>query len=287
MLGDLALVLRIAWEIARFSEADTASIMRESSLMTEQLQLQGFQSNNLAANVTNGLQPAFQMDAGFPRNLVTIPPVISPTVANGLNPVGYVASGLTLPRYQNWSFTIQRQLSNSLLLDISYTGNHGTRLPMASQYLGLPSNTNNPSILGLGSALLSADINSPAARAAGITAPYPGFTGIVAQALRPYPQYQRIDWRDWPMGNSIYHSLQVKLDKRFTNGSLFRVFYTRSKLINNGAETSGSNNAAHESTEPGEYPAGTLCQHRRCTKHLRLLVHVSPSVWKKPRQRTG
>jgi len=43
------------------------------------------------------------------------------------------------------------------------------------------------------------------------------------------------------MGNSIYHSLQVKLDKRFTNGSLFRVFYTRSKLINNGAETSGSN----------------------------------------------
>ena len=203
---------------------------------------QGFTSNNLAANVSNGLQPAFQMDAGFPRNLVTIPPVINPAVANGLNPVGYVASGLTLPRYQNWSFTVQRQLSNSLLLDISYTGNHGTRLPIASQYLGIPSNTNNPSVLGLGSALLSADINSPAARAAGITAPYPGFTGIVAQALRPFPQYQRIDYRNWPMGNSIYHSVQVKLDKRFTNGSLFRVFYTRSKLINNGAETSGANN---------------------------------------------
>jgi len=29
----------------------------------------------------------------------------------------------------------------------------------------------------------------------------------------------------------------MKLDKRFTNGSLFRVFYTRSKLINNGAES--------------------------------------------------
>ena len=60
--------------------------------------------------------------------------------------------------------------------------------------------------------------------------------GNVAQALRPYPQYQLINWRAWPIGNSIYHSLQVKVDKRFTSGSLFRVFYTRSKLINNGAE---------------------------------------------------
>ena len=75
----------------------------------------------------------------------------------------------------------------------------------------------------------------------------------MAQALRPYPQYQRIDYRNWPMGNSIYHSVQVKLDKRFTNGSLFRVFYTRSKLINNGAETSGANN------QPGnpQNPAST------------------------------
>jgi hypothetical protein len=206
---------------------------------------QGFLSTPSAPNLTNGLQPAFQLDAGFPRNNIVLPPTITPTVANGINPSGYVASGLTLPRYQNWSFTVQRQLSNSLLLDISYTGNHGTRLPMLAQYLGLPFNMNNPSVLGLGSALLQSDINSPAARAAGIPVPYTGFTGNVAQALRPYPQYQTISWRSWPIGNSIYHSLQVKLDKRFTNGALFRVFYTRSKLINNGAERgdTGADNA--------------------------------------------
>jgi len=198
--------------------------------------IQGFQSNLSAPNLTNGLQPAFQLDSGFPRDRIVFPPTISPTIANGIAPVGYVASGLTLPRYQNWSFTVQRQLSNSLLLDVSYTANHGTRLPMSGQYLGLPANRNNPSILPLGSALLQSDINSPAAQSAGIRAPYAGFTGNVAQALRPYPQYQNIDWRGWPIGASIYHSLQVKLDKRFTNGALFRVFYTRSKLINNGAE---------------------------------------------------
>lgn len=198
--------------------------------------IQGFQSNLLAPNTTNGLQPAFQLDAGFPRNRIVLPPQISPTIANGISPVGYVKSGLTLPRYQNWSFTVQRQISNTMLVDATYSANHGTRLPLAGTYLGLGQNMNDPAIISLGSAVLQADINSATARAAGITAPYPGFTGNVAQALRPFPQYQGIDWRGWPIGNSIYHSLQLKLDKRFTSGSLFRVFYTRSKLINNGAE---------------------------------------------------
>ena len=198
--------------------------------------IQGFNTNPTAPNLTNGLQPAFNLDSGFPRANIVFPPRIDPTVANGIGPVGYVASGLTLPRYQNYSFTFQRQLSNTLLFDVSYTANHGTRLPLNGQYLGIPANMNNPSILGLGSALLQSDINSPAAKAAGVAPPYAGFTGNVAQALRPYPQYQLIDWRAWPIGNSIYHSLQAQLNKRFTNGSLFRVFYTRSKLINNGAE---------------------------------------------------
>jgi len=197
---------------------------------------QGFSTNPSAPNTTNGLTPPFYLDAGFPRDKIILPPVINPVFANGISPAGYTASELTLPRYQNWSFTIQRQLSNSMLLDISYTGNHGTRLPTAAQYLGLPYNMNSPTILGLGSAVLQSDINSPAARAAGIPIPYPGFTGNVAQALRPFPQYQTINWREWPIGNSIYHSVQIKLDKRFTSGSLFRVFYTRSKLINSGAE---------------------------------------------------
>jgi hypothetical protein len=204
--------------------------------------IQGFQSNLLAPNTTNGLQPAFYLDNGFPRNLITFPPNTSPSVANGTSPVGYVPTGLTLPRYQNWSFTIQRQLSNSLLLDISYTANHGTRLPMNGNFVGLLRNDNSPSVIGLGSALLQSDINSPAARAAGIPIPYAGFTGNVAQALRPFPQYQNIDWRAWPIGKSIYHSLQVKVDKRFTNGGTFRLFYTRSKLINNGAENGQNGN---------------------------------------------
>jgi hypothetical protein len=99
---------------------------------------------------------------------------------------------------------------------------------------------NDPKILALGTRVLQADINSDTARQAGILPPYPGFTGIVAQALRPWPQYQGINWHTWPIGKSIYHSLQVKLDKRFASGMFFRIFYTRSKLLNNAADNGNS-----------------------------------------------
>ena len=197
----------------------------------------GFEANNTAPNVTNGLYPTFHMDDGFPRDRIRFPPFIDPTFANGTAPVGYPKDGLVLPRYQNWSFTIQRQLTDTMVFDTSYVANRGTRLPHNPQFLGSYYNMNNPDILALGTRVLQADINSPEARAAGIPIPYPGFTGNVAQALRPWPQYQAIEWRDIPIGQSIFHSLQTKLDKRFSNGLQFRTFWTWSKLLNNRSES--------------------------------------------------
>jgi Carboxypeptidase regulatory-like domain len=196
----------------------------------------GFTGNSDAPNNTNGLKPVFQLDDGFPADKIRRPPFIDPSFANGTSPTVYPQDGLTLPRYQNWSLTFQHQLQDNLVVDVSYIGNRGTRLPAEWTYLGTAANMNNPSVLGLGSAVLGADINSDTARNAGISPPYSGFTGNVAQALRPWPQYQNLVYRDSPVGQSIYHSVQVKVDKRFSNGLQFRAFYTWSRLNNDGAE---------------------------------------------------
>ena len=37
--------------------------------------------------------------------------------------------------------------------------------------------------------------------------PIRGFSGTVAQALRTWPQYQQINWRFFPFGNSHYNAL--------------------------------------------------------------------------------
>ncbi len=197
----------------------------------------GFQANPTAPNLTNGFAPAFKLDDGFPRDRILLPPFIDPTFANGTAPVGYPADGLVQPRYQNWSMTVQRMFGSSVLLDIGYNGNKGTRLPHNPQFLGPGYNMNDPKVLALGTRVLQADINSQTARDAGITPPYPGFTGIVAQALRPFPQYQAIEYRDVPIGKSRYDSLQIKLDKRFSSGLQFRAFYVYARLNNNRAES--------------------------------------------------
>jgi hypothetical protein len=219
----------------------------------------GFQGNPTAPNLTNGLYPAFYLDNGFPQNLIQHPPFIDPTFANGTAPLAVAKDGLTLPRFQNWSLTVQRQIAANLSLDLSYIGNRGTRLTHNWQSMGVAANMNDPKVLGLGASVLNADIDSDVARAAGIGPPYPGFKGNVAQALRPFPQYQNINWRNVPTGKSIYHSFQATLEKRFSHGVQFRIGYTFSKLLNDGADSAQGGNGINAGiqnpidTQKGEY----------------------------------
>ena len=151
-------------------------------------------------------------------------------------------NGLTLPRYQNWSLTFERQITNNMWLDVSYIADRGTRLTNNWQSMGLDANMNDPSVLSLGPSVLGAICNSTSCPT-GITLPYPSFDGDVAQALRKYPQYQNIMWRNVPTGSSLYNALELVLEQRYAHGLGFRVGYTYSKLYNDGAESaqSGSN----------------------------------------------
>jgi len=166
-------------------------------------------------------------------------------------------NGLTLPRFQNWSVTYQRQVTSNMMLDVSYIGNRGTRLNHHAQTLGVGANMNDPSVLALGTNVLQSDINSQTARNAGITSPYPGFSGTVAQALRPFPQYFNIDYRGVPTGKSQYHALELVLERRFSRGLQARFGYTYSHLNNNGAESAqgmeGINAGVQDPSNPLEW----------------------------------
>ena len=201
----------------------------------------GFATNPTAANLSNGLYPAFLLDGGFPTQLIKQPPVIDPTIANGGGVPAVAPNGETLPRFQNWSLSFQRKLGKNLMLDLSYIGNHGSRLNHNAERAGIDFNMNDPSVLGLGAALLNSDIHSPAAAAAGIAVPYPGFNGSVAQALRKYPQYQNINWRGLPLGRSQYNAIEAVLEQHLNHGLQYRVGYTYSRLNNNGAESGMGN----------------------------------------------
>jgi Carboxypeptidase regulatory-like domain/TonB dependent receptor len=230
---------------------------------------------NCTPNLASGCQPSPAagvlngFDYGFPTvnrtctgtnppgGCVLQPPFIDPTIANGTSPLAVDrTNGLTLPRYQNWSLTFERELSRNMRLDVSYIANKGTRLTAPWQAMGVAANMNDPSILSqYAPHILGLDINDPSVALAGIVAPYTPctavittncFSGTAAQALRSFPQYQNIIWRDEPLGASMYNALEVVVEQRVTRGLQFRVGYTYSKLHNDGSETGQSGDGRNQ-----------------------------------------
>src|SRR6266487_7136672 len=124
--------------------------------------------------------------------------------------------------------SLEKKKGDNILISAAYVGNKVTHM-----YDSLSVNEVNPSFYKLGAALLGASITSPAAQAAGIKEPFPGFATLygsratVAQALRPFPQYQGVGTSASPYANSTYNSFQFKLDKRFARGLTGTLAYTR------------------------------------------------------------
>lgn len=165
-------------------------------------------SNDLQSD---GVNAVINWDNGIPLQAgYRPPPIIDPTIVNyqGVQYQGPTAG--QAGRIYNWSVNIQHEIKN-WLIDVAYQANRGTRLNSTIDLNQLP-----PSLLRLGS-LLQQRIDSPAAREAGIVAPYAGFPGnlSVAQALRPYPQYLAVQSLFSGWGRSWYDALQTKVERRF------------------------------------------------------------------------
>ena len=190
---------------------------------------QTFNSSN------SGLTPTYILDNGMPA--WTAPPFINPTVSNNANVAWFQGNETTkLPAYDNFSFSIQRQIGGSMVAEVGYSGVMGSHLQTGL----LDYNQISPSYLtkfgtvAQSVTVLNSQVGSPAAVAAGIKAPYAGFTGTVAQALRPYPQYNVIDTyagQGDHSGHSTYHALILKFQKRYSNGLTFQGSYAFSKLL--------------------------------------------------------
>lgn len=180
-----------------------------------------------------GVTPAFYWDSGFPQNFCQAP-CLSPSAANGIDIRMIQRSDGRPPYFQNWSFTVERELASRISLELSYVGTKGTRLGNGLVHL----NELNPSLLSLGS-LLTRPYNSPEALAAGIQSPYPGFTGSVAQALRPFPQMNDVWDRANPSGSSTYNALQAQFQVRSYKGLDVQLAYTWAKTLSDSDVLAG------------------------------------------------
>ncbi len=71
----------------------------------------------------------------------------------------------------------------------------------------------------------------------------------------PYPGFGQIEYRD-PLGNGVYHGMDLTLERRFAAGFAFRAAYTLSKSIDNTAEhlaVGGSNSFSQNGRDFGSW----------------------------------
>lgn len=210
----------------------------------------GFTLTQTDSNQTSGLTPTFTLDSGFPAYVT--PPFINPSVSNGTNVAWFQGAETTkLPAYENFAFSIQRQVGGSIFTEVGYSGVMGQHLQ--SQLLDY--NQISPSYLtAFGSVaqslvVLNSKVGSATANAAGIKAPYAGFSGTVAQSLRPYPQYNVIDTyagQGDHSGHSTYHALILKFQKRYSAGLILQSSYVFSKLLTDSDSAWGSGYAVDQ-----------------------------------------
>jgi len=125
---------------------------------------------------------------------------------------------------QEWNLDVQQQFRGNFLLDVAYAGNKGTALPIDVQADQL-----KDQYLSMGSALLT-PVPNPFF---GIvtTGPLSSATVAAGQLLRPFPEFNSVNIRAVREGDSIYHALQVKVERRFSAGLSLLAAYTFSKAI--------------------------------------------------------
>ncbi|QEE28335.1 hypothetical protein FTW19_10195 [Terriglobus albidus] len=170
------------------------------------------------------------------------------------------------PQFINWNFGIQRELTPSTTLTMSYVGSKGHFLqPDSLNGRGVASNQLDPKYLTLGSLLGSSASSASARASAGVTLPYASFGGVgnptISQLLKPFPQYNSISDAYGFVGNTSFHALQIYITKRLTNGLTFMTNYQWSRTIdNNGTFRSGYDIPASVSSDGQFHAARSLDQ---------------------------
>ncbi len=195
--------------------------------ISQGLALDGFTQFTPYVGTLDGVRPLNQLRNPFPSGLLLpTSKILGDRTFLGL-PVNAVERARPTPYVEQWTFGLQYQLQASTVLEASYVGNHGVKLPFA----GFQRNQLRPELLGLGVGLLDLVPNPFLGLIPAGPVAYPTVTR--GQLLRPYPQFDSVLAVQSPAGMSTYHALMLSANRRFSGGLQFQVSFTGSKYLTN------------------------------------------------------
>ncbi len=161
-------------------------------------------------------------------------PTIFRPVGSSNGPSTYLGQALAFytPQAMNsysmrWNFGIQRELPGQIVVEVAYIGNHAVHLPITGiqlNYVPRKYLSNTP-YDSTNVTLLQGSVTNPLVGLLPNGGSLNGKTVALDQILTPYPQYplgtgtsSGLQEQGPGAGESYYHSLNVRVQKRFTNG---------------------------------------------------------------------
>ncbi len=182
----------------------------------------------MVPTLDNGATIATTLSDPFPNGLRAAPGSAAGLLAQAGDSLSFYDSARVSPYNQQWQFSVQRELSSQILVDVAYLG-----MLSLKQFEAFDLNEKPDRFLAQGAAENTRAPNPflgvlPANSTLG-----QGAT-IVQRRLWPaYPQFTTLTVQGANTGRAVYHALQVKVEKRLTHGLGLLWSYTRSKLIDN------------------------------------------------------
>jgi hypothetical protein len=147
--------------------------------------------------------------------------------------MNYQDRNAPVPYVQQWNLTLQRELPRGWTASVSYVGNHGVNL------IGGNYNVNqiDPRYYAQYGLALQDQIPNPFYGQI-TTGALAAKTISRSQSLVSYPDYQTIMTLANHNADSIYHSVQVTVERRFNGGLSLLASFTGGKLIDDSTSSS-------------------------------------------------
>jgi hypothetical protein len=194
--------------------------------------MDGYSQSTPYVGTIDGITPNNLLSNPFPNGLIQP----AGRSLGGLQDVGFSVGVATnrnrpSPYVEQWMYGLQYALTPNDMIDVTYLGNHGVKLPFNyAEVNQLPAQD-----LAQGAALLAKVANPFYGH---ITASGCGLDGATVPAFRllmPYPEFCSIHNDNPPGSFSTYNAAEITFRHRWAQGLQLGVSYTISKYIDNSA----------------------------------------------------
>jgi len=217
-------------------------------IVTQGVNQPGFSQNTavVGSTTTGGLRPAVTLDNPFPAG-------IQQPTGSSLGVATFLGKSITFynphplnPYSIPWNLDIQRQIGNGMVVEVGYTGNHYVHLTIDQNLNSVPSqymstspfrdqaviDRNSANVANPFAGLLpGTNLNGNTIAFSQLTLPFPQFTGTTTNVIMSQGNG----------GESYFHALQTRFEKRFSHGFQMQANYqfsrtiTRDRYQNSGA----------------------------------------------------